>query len=428
LKLNYSTILKWAFICLCIILFCNLNGVVLLLFNITAPFSPLILVLALLIIYLGIIKSSIKIGFYLLSLIIFFYISYIFIGLCGYFINPDTLHDETSILLLLRSYLSSIIIIFAFYIGARNFILQGQLSVLLRIIFSFTLLSILFVVFGPYIGLKTAIQVADIASINPERETGLFANPNEAGAFGLYFIIICFSIYGFFRKGSIFFILSLSLGLYVVFTSFSRASMLLTVLIILSYVIYNLKYSTRFRLSNSKRPVLMFTIIIIGAVFIFQNFFTYIQSLSYSQRTRLMQTFQLVSGDINKRTTSERSELYAFAWEEIKKRPITGYGLGTFHRMKSLPGWKKLGVHNTHLLIFGESGIIPIFAFCLFFLLLGLSGWNHDYPSLGFFIIGVCLTYFLNVAGSGHNALDDRTSNALIGIAIAFSQIKRSTK
>lgn len=422
-----QNILRWSFILLCIILFCNLNGVIYLIFKIRAPFSPLILVLSLIIIYIGIFKQQISLRSHLLLIIISFYVLYIFIGICSYLLDYTYVHGSTSVPILLRSYVSSIVIIAAFYIGAKSFALRKEIPLLLQLLFGTTLISILFAAFSPLVGLTDVKVAAAVTQVNTERESGLFGNPNEAGAFGLYFMIICLVAYGYLKKGGILFISSFLLGLYVVFSSFSRTSLMLSLLVIFVYVIYNLKYFFRLRLSNSRKPFIMGSFLIIGAIVVSQQFFVYVQSLTHSQRGRLLQTFQLFSGEINERTTSERSALFVFAWEEIKRRPLIGYGLGSFHKMKHFPGPRKMGVHNTHLLIFGESGIIPIFLFCLFFLLLGISGWTHYHPSLGFLIIGVCLTFFLNVAGSGHNALDDRTSNALLGIAIVLSQIKKTT-
>ena len=417
--------LSWCFIIMSTIVFCNLNGFVYLVLGIRAPFSPLLLVLSFAILYLGAIKGKIKLDAFLLKLILLFYILYVFIGVCSYLFNPDFVMRDTSPLGLIRSYLASLLIIVSFYIGSKNLILKGKTDFLIRMILSLTLFSALFVALSPIIGLTDIYAYATDVTTNKDRPTGLFGNPNEAGAFGVYFLVIVLGSYSYFKKHTLLILFLIPLAFYVTFISFSRASMVLSILILLMYIIYNLRFVNRLRLSNSRKPFILTALILIGSIIVTQQFFSYIQTLSHGQRTRLMLTFELFSGRVDEQTTSDRSKVYSFAWNEIKNRPIIGHGIGAFHRLKYLPQDTKMGAHNTHLLIFGESGIIPIILFFLVFGLLAYAGWNHAFPSLGFIIVGVCMVYFINVSGTGHNGLDDRSSNALVAVSIALSQIKK---
>ena len=407
------------------IVFCNLNGFFYLVFGISAPFSPLLLVLSFAMLYLGVIKGNIKLDAFLLNLILGFYVVYVFLGVCSYLLNPEFVMRDTSPLGLIRSYLASTLIIVSFYIGSKNLIQKGKTDFLIRLVLFLTLFSALFVALSPVIGLTTIYAYATDVTTNADRPTGLFGNPNEAGAFGIYFLVIVLGSYSYFKKHTLLILLLIPLAFYVTFLSFSRASMALSVLILAVYMIYNLKFITRLKLSNSRKPLILTTLIVIASIVVAQQFFTYIQTLSHGQRTRLLLTFQLFSGKVDAETTSDRSFVYSFAWEEIKNRPIIGHGIGAFNRLKYLPQDTKMGAHNTHLMIFGESGVIPFLLFILFFVMLYFRGWNHDFPSLGFIIMGICMVYFLNVSGTGHNGLDDRSSNALVAISIALSQIRK---
>jgi len=59
---------------------------------------------------------------------------------------------------------------------------------------------------------------------------------------------------------------------------------------------------------------------------------------------------QVSSNDLNE---DSRTDTWALFYDEIFERPIFGNGYGTFS------GATGLGVHNSYLLVIGESGIIP---------------------------------------------------------------------
>ena len=58
------------------------------------------------------------------------------------------------------------------------------------------------------------------------------------------------------------------------------------------------------------------------------------------------------------------------------------------------------------------------------FALLTWKGWVHPNQAIGFLILGVVAVFFINIAGAGHNALNNRTSNVLIGVACALAQYR----
>ena len=417
--------LSWCFILMSTIIFCNLNGFFYLVLGVGAPFSPLLLVLSFAMLYLGVIKGKVRLDSFLLKLILLFYILYIFLGVCSYLFNPDFITYDTSLLGLLRSYLSSLPIIISFYIGSKNLILKGKVDFLIRMILFLTLFSALFIALSQIIGLTKIYAYATEVTTNADRPTGLFGNPNEAGAFGVYFLVIVLGSYSYFKKHYLLILGLVPLAFYVTFLSFSRTSMVLSVFTLFVYIIYNFRVVKRIQFGNSFKPMIFALLVFVASIIITQQAYSYFETLSHGQQTRILLTFKLFSGQVDNTTTSERSDLFAFAWQEIKKRPVIGHGIGAFHRIKYLPSDTKKGAHNTHLMIFGESGIIPLALFFLTFIILAYLGWIHDFPSLGFIIVGVCIVYFLNVSGSGHNALDDRTSNALVAIAIALSQVKK---
>ena len=421
-----TSLIKYSFLILCIIFLCNLNGIIFLLYRIQAPLSPLILFVCSIIIFISVfhLKVSLKsIGFQAMLL---FYFSYLSIGLFSYLWDSTFIDPNTSLTLLFRSYISSILVIAAFYISAKVFIITGNVNFLLKSILVLSLLSVLVILLGPVLGIEEAVSQNQVINMDRNRRYGLFSNPNEAGSFSAYFIVISLTSYSYFKKGELFFLACFVLGAYAAVSSFSKAAMIITVVLIISFVLYNLKFAKMISGANIKKPLVMALFLTISTVIIIMQFFRYVDELTYDQRTRLFHTVQLFTGKFDENNTSERSELYSFAWNSIKHRPIAGYGIGVYHKMKDFPGGNTMGVHNTYLLILGESGFIPLLLFLFMFLMLIYGSLSHPSPSFGFFILGVCIVYFIAISNTGHNALDDRTSNAMIGISLALSQLRRN--
>ncbi len=426
MKVTLDKILLLSFLSICIIFLCNLNGVLYLTIGLRAPFSPIILVLSIIIIGISLFIKQYKIKGWVLILYLVFYILYLYLGLVVLLFDDSLLHPKVSILEILRTYLSSIIIILAAYFVTLFFISKNNISGLLRILLFTSLVSILVAAISPFIGLTDFYSFASGGIVNNERVSGLFGNPNETGAFAIYFLTIVLTCYSYFRKWTIWLLPLVGLAYYVSFMSFSRAALILINLIFLLYIIMHLKRINKFRLNHVPKTVVFLVIVLFSAAFGSSKFYNYISNLSHSQKTRIFQTFQLVGGKIDKSTTSHRSEVYSYVLKQIESSPFLGYGLGTFHRIMNLPGANKLGTHNTHILIWAESGILPLLLFTLALFILGLRAWHYPNPSIGFFVAAIVITYFVNVSGTGHNGLDDRISNLLIGISIALLMKRKS--
>ena len=113
---NYN-VLRFYLTALSIIIFCNLNGVANMIFGLDAPFSLVILWLSLSIIYLGIVKFKVSLKNRLLSKVVYFFLAYLSLASLSLLFDSSNLHEKTSLLLMFRTYLSSIIVILAYYIG-----------------------------------------------------------------------------------------------------------------------------------------------------------------------------------------------------------------------------------------------------------------------------------------------------------------------
>lgn len=415
MKIKYTTIIKLCLVALSTIIFCNLNGLSTLFFGITAPFSPLMLLLSLIIIYTGWFKEKIKINKWWVITIIVFYIMYMYIAFGSYLWDSSQVHSGTSLTSLFRSYISSILIILAYYIGATVYLKERDLNFIIKYIFPFFLFTSVFVAIGPFIGLQSSFNYGN--DFSGERSTGFFANPNEAGAFAnLSLVVFLAALIVFKRK--LWILPLIGIAIYGAITSFSKAAFLLSLFLIF---IFLFKTVISFRSNGLKTNVFIFTfltLIFFSVQYAIFNFEGIVSNLTGGQEKRVIATYELLQGKITKETTSDRDVLFKYGWRLIKRKPLIGNGLGSFHRFKG--GKMQLGVHNTFLMIFGEAGIFILLLFIFYFIYMGFQGLIYPNAGLGFFIMGFVTVYLINICGTSHNALDDRTSNAILGMIIAL--------
>ncbi|PHI20727.1 hypothetical protein CEQ90_06660 [Lewinellaceae bacterium SD302] len=419
-----ETVVKVAFALLAAMLLCNLNGVVFLILGVTAPLSPIILFLAGLIIAVSLFRLKIEISSLSMNLFLLFIVVYIVFGLLVLSFDASELHPTTSIYSTIRYYIPSLLILAASYFATRVYLRAGESRRLLRLLIGLCIFTAGFTILAPELGLTEYYTYARASSLKSERQSGLFANPNEAGAFGVYLLVLLLAGWGYFKRKAWVCLIFIPVAVYSTFISFSRASIIFTVFIILLYVLYHVKIFFAFKSVHPFRAALSSLALVAATIFVVSNFFSYVNQLSYAQRTRLLQVAKLASGEVNEKTTSERSVLYTYAFEKIGQRPLTGYGLGTYHRINFRGTYNDIGVHNTHLLILGEAGVFVYLLFFASFAILAWKGWVHPHQAIGFLILGVVAIFFINVAGAGHNALNNRTSNVLIGVACALAQYR----
>ena len=377
--------------------------------------------------YIGAIRSRIPLPT-LLKIIIAFYFSYLFIGISKYLWQPEYKAFAVSIPKLLRAYLSSLIVILGTFYSSYQLIRDKGVGFLILIIFSVFFISASFIDLSPRIGLSSSFIIVTENERLGERSRGLFANPNEAGTFALYFVTIALVAFSYFKRYWVFFLAAVYFGIYLVFLSFSRASILVAFILILVFCVYQISRVRDFRIAYLGKTLIFSAVLLVGLIYSVSNFGETFESLSYSQRTRIVEAVQLLDGKVTRKTTSNREKLLRVTWEKIRRKPIFGYGIGTFHRLKDKIYGKQYGTHNTHLMIWGESGILPLLCFCFFVAMTIWAGLRHPINGIGFLFIGVSLVYFINVAGASHNALDERVSNVLIGIIGALDLFGKSVR
>lgn len=397
---------------LILILFGNLNGIFNYAFQIVAPLSPIILVLSAVIIislvYQNYEGESILFWFFVL-----FYILYLYFATLSYILYEEHIYSGNKYLLTLRGYLSSIIILLCFYKLTTWSLYHIQFYSFLNRLYIFTLLGVGIIFISSFTGFNLGLDT--------ERAGGLFANPNNASRLILYCtcLTLCFTVSERKKYGSLYLIL-IPILFYAVFVTFSKAGLITFPLLILFFLGFCLvRYKKLYR-PKRKIFVCLFFAFIFSVVGISIYFTSIVEQLSWGQVLRLQRTLAFLSGEISEATTSERSTLFRIGFELIAEHPLIGNGLTSFHAYDIPVNGKHIGVHNTFFLILGESGIIPFILYIVLMLIVLVKAWKLKNLAMSFLFLSILLVYILNVAGTGHTALDDRVSNCLFGMMLGY--------
>ena len=388
-----------------------LNGLFSAYFKTAAFFSPIILVSCVLIIF-----NTPRPKYYsnLFIVLLAFYVLYMFIGLISIIAYTENLHPKTSLYKLFRGYVSSILIYWALYqYIAHEFFEKGK-NRLIELIHKASFLLILplfFTIFGSELGLTESMSfIKDYG----DRQIGIFSNPNTTGLHANY--VLCFCFYSIIsnRKGKIFWLILIGASCYAAFLSLSKAAILMTLLNLTFFTIFNVIYFYKLKFSGRLISILNILLIAYSSIFIYTNFEKLTKGFSYASMKRIEDTLALARGEINDNTTSERSGLAELVLPKILDHPLTGNGFGSFHRIRE----HGLGVHNTAILIVGESGVLPGLIFVLFLFIYFRYALSYREIAYKYLFVSVMLTFLMIAFLTSHNALDERISNVLLGLII----------
>ncbi len=145
--------------------------------------------------------------------------------------------------------------------------------------------------------------------------------------------------------------------------------------------------------------------------------------LNIDQQRRVIEFGALLSGELTASSTTGRSVLVQHALSEIVNRQPFGGGLGSMHHIEG--GIRQndvwLGVHNTFLMVFGESGFVPgIMVVLVFFFIAwrilasGSLGWELS-------VLVVIAAAFM----ANHDGLALRFLNIMLAMIIASCAISQ---
>ena len=299
----------------------------------------------------GDIKFPKNFGYIFLAFIVFCIISLFF-----------TINFYTSLLYFLYYLSGFIIIILSFDILSDTKIIRWFFGFLLFIASIFTLYSIYNYIIG----------------YDP-RLTGTLLSPDIAAGFLLFVIPI--SLYftlsyksTFSRLMSIFLSILFISALYITFSRGAYISFIIEMIIIF-IVLY------RYFFKKKLQYIIMILIILV------LSFSLSSLHSSTANRVSLSHISSVTSGTVQSLSFSDRLDVYARSIDLVFKKPIFGFGIGTFSeaflKYQNKPWVYFKYTHNQYLEMFTEGGIIGGGIFLLFFVYLFLKGISDIYKKRG---------------------------------------------
>ncbi|GGG48465.1 O-antigen ligase family protein [Bizionia arctica] len=218
------------------------------------------------------------------------------------------------------------------------------------------------------------------------RYGGLYVNPNNAGIVCLIAFSLTFAIKNTFLK--------LTLQLLIVtagIMTLSRSFILLLVLINIIAIIANRKNSISL-LAGSTAVVVVLTV---SSMF----------NLNTLRFTAFQSIFEGNHVETKTITQNSRNETWALYTDLILDNPVVGVGYGALQgisrtKYSNVP----FGVHNTFLMVIGESGIIPFLLIIIIYIYLLFKSFRQLKTNPEYAYIATILVTFLFVS---HNYFDN---------------------
>jgi O-antigen ligase len=234
------------------------------------------------------------------------------------------------------------------------------------------------------------------------RNSGLFWNPNEAGLALVVVTLVYMARAALGGRRWIWVVLAIASSIAVVLT-FSRGSMVV-LLIVLCYTILR-RLRRRAELLGGVATLAIVSALLFGV--------QQPEFIGDTQWERVADVGRLLQSSHTRDTgDSDRGELLAAGVQQWLRSPIFGNGLGT---QRLLTG-EFAGVHNTIVMVFGESGVIPGLVFLAFIVAYLWRSLSIKSPvvrdflfAFGIVVLGMCL--------QSHNFIENRFFNAMLGVA-----------
>jgi O-antigen ligase len=154
--------------------------------------------------------------------------------------------------------------------------------------------------------------------------------------------------------------------------------------------------------------------LLVASLWFFLIGYQQIQGWGLAQRQRIETISNLLQGKATEVDTGSRLELATIGLGLVAQRPLIGYGIGTMHRM---PGGGGYAVHNTFLLVAGDSGIIPLGLFVAFFATMFYTAWRCPVVPIRVLVASYVVVAVMDCM-AGHSYLYHREHNAMLGICI----------
>lgn len=401
-----------AFYIIIVIIFGSLNGLFNMLFGVTALFSPIILLCAILLIVTHPFGKLETIGnitkyFYLFST------SWILVGSISLlYYNGNVSEIIADFVKCFREYSTALLIYTALFLYCIDRTSDELYKIFNKVILLFVLAASV-TIFDAAFDIRSN-YVAGI--VQADRSIGVFANPNETGFQANLTLSMILGMYLHNRIRIFWALVGLAIATSSSILSFSKMAILTSFIIYL--IFFSISIHKYFRIGRLHRKGKRLSMIILAFIFFIAvpQFMSYYNNLEWSQKKRIAATVLIVtSGEINAKTTSGRDRAVSDGLIAISKNPLTGFGINSFSRAGNI---LNISVHNYYLKLLGESGLITLLLFLLF-LFYFVYVYMITPNSIWIVASLIILTFMANCVAS-HNTLGDKFSIGLLAILASF--------
>lgn len=392
---------------LSIILFCNVNGIVVMIWEVERAASGFIVAFCLLSLALlaPYIAPSLRGG---VGWMIGFYLLFMGLGAAVAFQSPFVPVEAIASRVL--SYGASVLVILTYCAFGFLLVRSGARGVkLMKVIFVICCISSLSVLLGVLYPPWVEITKSKVATAG--RYSGFFANPNELGLQGALTIVVGTLVT--IRTGKIvwFSVAVISAGIGA-FYSFSKTAILLSMVVsvTMAFLIQKrgINLKNAFAIVVSAGLVLTLISFVRGAASRSESRI----DLTSAQIRRLEQVNAvLFEGRIDEETTTGRTIAFQEGLEMWKNSPLVGNGLTTLDRLPVFG----LGPHNTFIKVLGEGGLVCSLLLLGALFRLAMQALRLGSASIQAFVIGGLLV-LTGAFMVGHTSLDRRNHNGLVGL------------
>ena len=250
-----------------------------------------------------------------------------------------------------------------------------------------------------------------------QRYAGFFGNPNEAGFVAAYALAFVLLLPG---RSSMLRVALAAFCFFGVVLSFSKTAIVIAVFVLVIGSMTHL----RSRLALILAPLLIgFILVLVSSpakMFYWVADQQFVE-LAPAQQKRLVEIGNLMEGQFDDATTTNRTQLWDIGFEQLSKHTPDGAGLGSYHHMEdgvwSVHADNWLGIHNTFLMVLGESGVVPAIFFISMLLVVAWRWRMGHGRGLELAIFFVMLADLM----SNHSALEIRYSNVMLGVLFGLS-------
>jgi O-antigen ligase len=297
------------------------------------------------------------------------------------------------------TYLASVLIVAAMAAYSLQ-LTDRELRHFVRLTKNIFLITSVAILFSPVIN-RVYLQLTD----TPNRYSGFFSNPNEAGMAAAIALLLVLATGQNSRRS---FWIAIAVAVGACLSTLSRSAMIAAFIVSVIYAV------------GRKQWLLLVGLVILAilASLIISFVLASDNRLTSDQISRLADILSLLGGNLNAATSGSRIDLFQIGLGRVADIFPFGDGLGSFHFLfggiRSADAGYWLGVHNTYLMILGESGAIPFFMFLFANLawLVAIIRRGGLFIDLGYFVI--LQVNFL----TAHDTMGLRFEDVMLGLML----------